>query len=300
MNTPSSTSADFFATDGARYRYQLTVLEPRGHDVRPCVFLLHGFTGSRANWEPLTEQLMPWLDVLTVDLLGHGESDAPADPARYAMEHASSDLRALLDAVLGERHVHLLGYSMGGRLALHLAQHLTACATLPQPRRVQSLVLESASPGLATEAERHARRVRDQALATRVEREGVMRFVDFWQSIPLFASQQRLDAHTRERLRTQRLANRATGLANSLRGMGTGVQPSLWEKLSTLPLPVLLITGDEDLKFEAIARAMQKRLPSGATHIAIPNAGHTVHLEQPLAYATVVRQFFEQHSEFKE
>jgi 2-succinyl-6-hydroxy-2,4-cyclohexadiene-1-carboxylate synthase len=233
--------------------------------------LLHGFTGSMESWSPLAEILAQYYTVIRVDLLGHGATDAPLDPGRYRMEAATPDLVKLLHA-LSAAPVNLLGYSMGGRLALYLAVHF--------PEMVRSLILESASPGLADPAEREARRARDDALADRIEREGIERFVDYWQNLPLFASQRRLPAETQADLRAQRLQNRPIGLANSLRGMGTGVQPSLWTDLPRLAIPVLLLVGELDAKFLRIAEDMEVGIRRARLKI-IPDAGHTTHLENP-------------------
>jgi 2-succinyl-6-hydroxy-2,4-cyclohexadiene-1-carboxylate synthase len=135
--------------------------------------------------------------------------------------------------------------------------------------------------------ERQARREADEALARRIEEEGVEAFVAFWETLPLFASQARLREETRRELRARRLRNRPEGLAGSLRGMGTGSQPSLWERLGELQPRTLLIAGELDEKFCSINRRMAAAIPGAQLHIA-PGAGHTVHLEQPEWYADVV------------
>ncbi len=241
--------------------------------------LLHGFTGSGANWRDVSAAWEAQHTVIAVDLLGHGESSAPDDPACYQMQQAAADLHIAIGSFTAEP-VHLLGYSMGGRLALYYA--------LRYP--VRSLILESASPGLATEDERRARRESDERLADEIEREGIHAFVDRWERLPLFATQARLPESVRARLRAQRLSNHPRGLANSLRGMGTGVQPSLWEWLPELNVPTLLIAGVEDAKFAATAAQMRDRIP-GAQLAMIAEAGHTTHLEQPDRFAEVVRRF---------
>lgn len=243
--------------------------------------MLHGFTGSHANWDDLAAQLSGAYTVITIDLLGHGKSDAPEDPERYRMERVAADLAKLFQA-LTACPVNLLGYSMGGRLALYMARHY--------PELVRSLVLESASPGLADPRARQDRRASDAQLAARIEAGGIPGFVDYWENIPLFASQRTLPADVRDTLRTNRLDNRPAGLANSLRGMGTGQQPSLWDELALIRQPTLLMAGALDEKFVGIAHRMTERMPHGRRHI-VPNVGHTVHLEAPQAFLMQVMMF---------
>ncbi len=246
----------------------------------PAVLLLHGFTGSAATWAPFREA-WPGFSLVTVDLLGHGASDYPADPGRYAMERCVEDLLALLDA-LGIEWTAVLGYSLGGRVALHLA--------LAAPQRLWALVLESASPGIDDPGERAARRESDEALAEAIQREGVEAFVARWESQPLFASQARLPAAVRDELRSQRLGNSAQGLANSLRGMSAAAQEPLWDRSREVQVPALLIAGALDAKYCALAQRMAVALPCARLEI-VPDAGHAVHLEQPKAFAGAVRAF---------
>jgi len=256
----------------------------------PTLVLLHGFTGSAAGWGGRLDSLAACgLRVIALDMLGHGQSDAPEDPARYSMEHCQRDILAALE-VLGVRNGEaiLLGYSMGGRIALY-----TAFSGF-----FRALILESASPGLADPNEREQRRLSDEALAARIEREGIARFVEYWERMPLFASQARLPQEVRRELHTQRLRNDAKGLAQSLRGVGTGVQPGLHAQLPMLHIPVLLIAGGLDTKFCTIARQMAQALPQAQLYI-VPDAGHTVHVEQPEVFDTLVTDFCLSQSVFQ-
>ena len=237
--------------------------------------LLHGFTGSSANWQA---ELFPDQQVIAPDLLGHGETEAPEQFSRYQMVLAAHDLVALTRRLV-EPPVNLLGYSMGGRLALFTALHY--------PDFAKRLILESASPGIADVQGRLARNTADLELGRRIIRDGIPAFVDDWENLPLFATQ---TPDQRAQLRPGRLANNPTGLANSLFGMGTGCQPPLWERLHELTIPVLLIAGELDTKFTAIARQMSENIPH-VTLAIIPNAGHTVHLEQPERYGVAVQTF---------
>ena len=178
----------------------------------------------------------------------------------------------------------VLGYSMGGRVALHLA--------LAAPERVASLVLEGASPGIADGDERRQRQEADWALAARIEREGIGPFVDYWEALPLFASQRRLPDGVQAGLRAGRLATVPLGLANSLRAAGAGAQEALHERLGALAMPVLLIAGEWDEKYRQLMGEMAGYLPRPRMAI-IEGAGHAAHLEQPERFATAVAGFLE-------
>jgi 2-succinyl-6-hydroxy-2,4-cyclohexadiene-1-carboxylate synthase len=247
----------------------------------PGLLLLHGFTGSIKTWASHVDVFARHRRVITVDLIGHGQSDAPADAQRYQMERCVEDLVRVLD-LLAVTDVEVLGYSMGGRVALHLAAAV--------PARIKALVLESSSPGLDDASERQARIAADEALADSIERDGLEAFIDRWEQLPLFASQQGLPAEVRERLRFQRLQNSPLGLAKSLRGMGTGRQASLWHKLAIVSMPALLIVGSLDRKYCEIAHSMAAMLPKVQVAV-VPDAGHTIHLEQAATFNRIVLEF---------
>ncbi|MFQ3663798.1 MAG: 2-succinyl-6-hydroxy-2,4-cyclohexadiene-1-carboxylate synthase [Chloroflexaceae bacterium] len=230
----------------------------------PPLLLLHGFTGSAEEWAGLIPALAPLRQVIAVDLPGHGRAPAPTDLSCYTMEHTVAGLLALLDH-LNHAVCDVLGYSMGGRVALHLA--------VAAPTRVGSLILESASPGIEDAAERAARAAADDALAARIEQEGLEWFVDHWASLPLFASQARLPAATRAALRERRLRGSAAGYAASLRGMGAGRQRSLWAELPALRIPALIISGELDEKYVAIGARVAAAMPL-ARQAIVPGAGH--------------------------
>ena len=248
----------------------------------PPLLLLHGFSGSSESWgEPLLERLSVGRRLIAVDLPGHGESDLPVDSGRFAFAAIVTDLADLLD-VLDVASAVWVGYSMGGRLALG--------AGLFVPERVSKLVLESASPGLATEAERVERRSSDELLARRVESNEIGAFVSEWENQPLFVTQHRLAPVDRAELRRHRMTNRPDALAACLRGLGTGMQPSLWNALEHLAVPTLLIAGQEDQKFVHTNERMLAALPDARLEV-VPDAGHTVHLEQPEAWVSAVESF---------
>lgn len=247
----------------------------------PPVVLLHGFTGAAAGWAALAGALAPQFTAIAIDIVGHGKADAPEAVERYRMRRCVDDLAAAL-RLLGHERAAWLGYSMGGRTALQVAVH--------RPDVVSGLVLESATPGFRTAEERAARVASDEALAERIEREGVEAFVDEWQELPLFATQQRMPQAAQDAVRAGRLANRATGLANSLRGMGTGAQEAVHERLGGVAVPVLLVAGALDERFTQTGREMAQTLPN-ATMTLIDDAGHAAHIERPEEFATVALEF---------
>ena len=250
----------------------------------PALVALHGFTGSGRTWRSFSQAAETCFTVVAVDLPGHGASDSPPDSRLYTTERHIQALAEILDR-LGLERVAWLGYSLGGRIALSAAVAL--------PERTTALVLESASPGIASVEERQQRIREDEALADWITEVGVQRFVEYWESLPLWNSQKRLPAVLRDGLRAQRVGNNPCGLANSLRGVGTGAQPPLHDRLEEITAPVLLIAGEEDQKFSGIAREMHRSIPRSRLD-TVPGVGHAVHLEQPEIFSRAVAGFLEE------
>jgi len=259
--------------DGVRYEVRIA------GDGPPLLFL-HGFTGRGASWAPHLPVLGRGHTTIVVDLLGHGRSDAPADPARHAVERQAADLAEIIRR-LGRGPADVLGYSFGARIGLMLA--LTA------PESVRRLILESASAGIAEADERRARRVSDEALAADLERDGIPSFVARWESLPLFASQSALPPSVRRRLHDARLRNCAAGLAASLRGAGQGAMTPLHDRLIEVKAPTLVITGEFDpvrSRSESVAHGVL-----GARLAVVAGVGHAPHLEAPARFRSVVLPF---------
>jgi 2-succinyl-6-hydroxy-2,4-cyclohexadiene-1-carboxylate synthase len=227
----------------------------------PALVLLHGFTNSGASWRPVISGLGQRYRALAPDIRGHA-SAAAASPVT-------------LDAVIGDiadltdDEFTLVGYSQGGRIALH--------AALAMPGRVSRLVLIGASPGLADEAERAGRRLADERLAERVEAMTIEEFAIEWSQSPVLSG---VAPDVAAAAHADRMLSTPTGLAAALRGLGTGALPSLWERLPELRMPVTLSAGERDPKFMAIAYEMAELVPE-ATVTIVPGAGHAVHLERP-------------------
>lgn len=242
------------------------------------VVLLHGFTGSTATWTTLVPTLADRFQVITIDLPGHGKTKV--DSAKTMLD-CCADIKLIIEQ-LGLGKVHLLGYSMGGRTALSFA--------MVYFDMVQSLILESASPGLAADTDREERMNLDHKLANQITTGGIDAFVDHWENIPLFQSQKNLSMSIRQNIRVERLSQQEEGLAMSLTSMGSGVQPSWWDKLETLSLPVLLIVGEWDSKFINLNKDMHYLLPRSDL-VTAQKSGHAIHVEQSSFFGKIVSEF---------
>lgn len=242
---------------------------------------LHGFMGSAADWRRVARALECRFRCVVVDLPGHGGSTG-LPPGAYAFEGAA---RAVLDLLknLGAERPAIVGYSMGGRLALYLA--------LRHPDRVSKLFLESASPGLETSEERARRRAGDEEKAVRLESGDFGAFLRDWYQLPLFAPLAR-DEDLLRRTMVGKLDNDPGELARSLRGMGTGGQPSLWEELPGLQVPTLAVAGELDEKFLGISRRMEN-LSARVRTAVVTDAGHNAHAEAPEQFLALLRDFLE-------
>jgi 2-succinyl-6-hydroxy-2,4-cyclohexadiene-1-carboxylate synthase len=228
--------------------------------------MLHGFTQTGRCWGPFADDLAADHELVLIDAPGHGRSGGVA---------ADLTLSAELSGEAGGVGTYL-GYSMGGRTALHLA--------LARPELVQRLVLIGATGGLDADAERSDRRIADERLAERIEEIGVEEFIDEWLHQSLFASIPEPVIG-----RAERATNSAEGLARSLRLCGTGTQRSLWPDLGRLTMPVLVLAGSEDAKFVSLGQRLCESIGGNATFASVPHSGHSTQLENPADTATIIR-----------
>jgi 2-succinyl-6-hydroxy-2,4-cyclohexadiene-1-carboxylate synthase len=246
----------------------VTGLHVEQHGSGPRVVLVHGFTQTGRSWGPIADDLRRDHEVVVVDAPGHGGSGA-----------VRADLAggAVLLGAAGGRATYV-GYSMGGRFALHLA--------LARPDLVDALVLLGATAGVQDDQERAARRETDDALATELERDGLDAFLARWLAQPLFSGLPADAADLADRRR-----NTVDGLAASLRDAGTGTQAPLWSELPTLSMPVLVLAGARDDRFAAVGRRMADAIGPNATFAVVPDAGHAAHRERPAAFVGLLRAF---------
>jgi len=240
------------------------------------VTLLHGFTQSGRSWREVIAAMPAGYQWVVPDLRGHGQTKiAPGAPC--SMDACLLDLMMLWDH-LGIERTHLVGYSMGGRLALHVAVH--------RPDRIVSLMTIGAHAGLEDDA-REGRRLGDEALAKRIEQDGLEAFVNYWSSLPLFAGLERRGPSFTAQIRAERMGNTVAGLAASLRGMGAGVMEPLWSNLVRVEVPCTFVAGQLDHGYVASARRLAASVPNGRVEVVL-RAGHTVHQERPDAFARLL------------
>jgi 2-succinyl-6-hydroxy-2,4-cyclohexadiene-1-carboxylate synthase len=253
-----------------------------GTPSQPTLLFLHGFLGSCHQFLPVMERLAQAFHCIALDLPGHGQTQVLGEAQAYGMAQTAQGIIQFLDQ-LNINKTHLVGYSMGGRLALYLA--------LQFPERFDRVILESASPGLATETEQSQRRLRDQQLAQQLANLGpddLPQFLHQWYNQPLFAS---LHHHPHfEKIWYQRLQNNPQQLAQSLRYFGLGAQPNLWPHLAQNQVPLLLLVGELDPKFIAINQQIQTQCPLSQL-VIMAGCGHNLHLENLVPFGDQIQRF---------
>jgi 2-succinyl-6-hydroxy-2,4-cyclohexadiene-1-carboxylate synthase len=223
---------------------------------------LHGFGGTRHTWDRVVAQLDPQrYRPLALDLPGHGELTSYKRPITFS---------ACVETVLAAAPASfaLCGYSMGGRIAVHVA--------LAAPERVSRLFLVSSSPGIEDADERARRREADEALAERLEREPYESFIARWSAQPLFAGD---PAEVIALAEEDQRRNDPRALAAALRGLGPGEMDSLWARLGELSMPVTILAGERDAKYRALGEQASQLLPRG--RLLTLAGGHRLALERP-------------------
>lgn len=231
----------------------------------PRLALAHGFTQNARCWGRFAELCSNDFDVIAMDAPGHGQSG-------YDNADLSTAGRLLVNA---GGPAHYVGYSMGGRMLLHEALNARVA-------EMRSLILIGATPGIESGAERTKRQVVDARRAARILEIGTPAFVTEWLEQPMFAH-----LSDEQSAKFQRFENSAEGLARSLQYCGAAAQEPLWDRLGTLPMPVLIIAGTNDEKYTGIGERMAAAIGSNARFVNI-EGGHAVHLENPVMTAAVV------------
>ncbi|MBM7543425.1 2-succinyl-6-hydroxy-2,4-cyclohexadiene-1-carboxylate synthase [Weissella beninensis] len=247
--------------------------EVRGQG-QPFWLFLHGFMGSHADFA----NIKPQGTCIYLNLLGFGQKQPIIAKTRMTIQSQVQDLAQILTELAIDK-VNLVGYSMGGRLAIAF--------TLTYPTMIEQLFLESTTAGIGSAIKRQARQISDQQKAQQIRKLGLENFVTNWEQLPLFATQTMLTTEQRIFMHQQRISHNKLNVANSLEMMGTGQQPNYWPKLANLQVKTVIIVGAFDQKFTTIGKQMAELLPNSQL-VVMQGAGHNVHFEQPNAYSEVL------------
>lgn len=254
----------------------------------PVILFLHGFMGDCCEFQTAIATLSKQFYCVAIDLLGHGQTQeinrSTEQGCAYTFESVATLIIKFIESLgfVNSERIFLVGYSMGGRIALYLATHF--------PQYFSKVVLESASAGLATEQAKQERLAQDLQIAAKLETMDLRLFLENWYQQPIWGN---LRSHSQfPQMLKHRLANSATNLAESLRNLSTGKQPSLWQELDDNQVPLLLLVGELDRKFVQINRQMHKQCLRSQLEI-VPNCSHNIHFENPHLFVKKIFTFFD-------
>lgn len=247
----------------------------------PWLLMLHGFMGDHRVFDHLIDELSESCNPITLDLLGHGKSSKPNDPARYHESKQINDIFKLIQQ-LNLSPLYLFGYSMGGRLALKTA--------LAAPEVFRGLILESTTSGINDESKRKQRRQTDEKRAQQIEND-YQEFLNKWEKLALFQSPLPINKELVQRYHNAQSEQDPKAMAASMRGFGTGSMRPAFSDLKQFPLPVLLIAGSEDQKYQQINNYLVNQFPD-AIFSSVP-AGHRTHLDNPEAFLSELKNFID-------
>lgn len=249
------------------------------------IFLLHGFTGSGKDWDFLTTKLPAKYFPVAIDIIGHGKSDSPNEKAYYSEDNLVKQLHKVIQYFGYEKNI-LLGYSLGGRIALSYL--------LKFPEYIQGLILESSSPGITEAKERILRIANDEKLAESINRIGIEKFVENWINQPFFSSLKNLSRQKFHELYERRILNNPVGISNILTEFSQGKMFPKWNLLEKLSFPILLISGALDKKYCEINKRFE-RMNKNVQIKIVENCGHNVHLEKEEEFINLVNSFLEKY-----
>lgn len=251
---------------------KINVEFPNGTDVQGKVLILfiHGFTGSSDDWNSISKELPENFVSICIDLIGHGKSDKPTNKTFYSIDYQIKIIEDLLVQLKVEELI-ICGYSMGGRIALNFA--------VKNPQKIKALIIENTNPGIEDDSERSKRRKSDEQISGFILNKSIEQFIDYWLSLHIFTSLVDLPAPKYSELRSRKLNNSKTGLANTITEMSPGKIQSIWESLDKFDFPILLVGGEKDKKYVEILKKMNSILHDSKMEI-IEKAGHNVHFER--------------------
>ncbi|CAM4132675.1 2-succinyl-6-hydroxy-2,4-cyclohexadiene-1-carboxylate synthase [Staphylococcus schweitzeri] len=252
-------------------------------DTSQILILLHGFLSDSRTYHDHIDTFTNICHVVTIDLPGHGEDKSPTD-VDWNFDYITSSLDQILEQYKN-KSISMLGYSMGGRIALYYALHGRI--------KIAKLILESTSPGIKLEADQIERRLIDEARAKVLEIAGIEVFVNDWEKLPLFQTQYQLSEEKQHQIREQRLSQSPIKMAKALRDYGTGQMPNLWSQIAGLKMPVLILAGEYDEKFVQIAEKMTNLISNSKCKL-FSAVGHTIHVEDNVEFDTMILGFLKE------
>lgn len=250
--------------------------------IKQPILFLHGFTGSSNDWKFIEGSLSSEFTPILIDLIGHGKSVSPKEIEKYSEESQIEIINQLIE-FLSIQEIILVGYSMGGRLALLF--------TVNFPKKVKTLVLESSSFGIDDFNERKERVLSDTELAGKIENNGIINFIDYWMNIPLFESMGNVDPAKFEKFKKRKISeNNIVGLKNSLVGFSQGNMKFLGKTLKSIKIKVLILAGELDKKYCRIGEQLHREIQNSEFRI-VSDCGHNVHFEKPEDFLKFLNSF---------
>lgn len=266
--------------------FKLNVEIPKGIDnTKDTVLFLHGFTGSSEDWFPIIDQLPDDFNYAALDLIGHGKSDKPFNPDYYTTDSIIDQIKFVKDKISPANPIILIGYSMGGRAALSFAA--------AYPKEIKGLVLESASAGIKNETERKKRYEDDMKLVQFIHDHTMEEFIELWYDQEMFNTQRRFSNDKIKKLHKKKYDNSKIGMMNILKGFSTGIMPPLHDKLKSISVKAVLISGELDSKYTFINSKIVRGFHK-AKHKVVKNSGHNTHLEEPKRFIEIITNYLNQ------
>ena len=244
------------------------------------LLLIHGFTGSNKSFDILSKYLQQYFKIIRIDLVGHGESMSYKE-SEYSFENSINSINEIIEKLYLQM-VNVLGYSLGGRTAMHLASVFQ--------NKINKLILCSSTYGLDNQEEKKKRIYSDQKLINLLEEKGIVDFVNYWESIPLWESEKKLPLEKRMKNRRIRLENNPIGLALNLKHQGQGKQKNLLHELKKINNSTLILYGENDEKYKNLSKKLTKSIRNSKS-VMVPESGHNIILENPIFVSREVKDF---------